>query len=95
MRLWDGTGPTNCHSRVRFTSSIFYPEYQGVGLGTRLFRAARRNLCDHGLKGLVVWALEENAGAVSFYEGAGGFDSAEGIEIFDQKALRKIAYTWA
>lgn len=70
------------------------PEYQGVGLGTRLFRAARRKLADHGLKGLVVWALEDNGGALSFYEGAGGLDTAEGIEVFDQKALRKIAYTW-
>lgn len=71
------------------------PEYQGVGLGTRLFRAARRKLTDHGLKGLVVWALEDNNGAISFYEGAGGFDTAEGIEVFDQKALRKVAFTWS
>ena len=71
------------------------PEYQGVGLGTRLFAAARRKLADHGLKGLVVWALEDNGGALSFYQGAGGLDVAEGIEIFDQKALKKIAFTWA
>ncbi len=71
------------------------PEYQGVGLGTRLFEAARRKLARHGLKGLVVWALEENTGAVSFYEGSGGLDTAEGIEVFDQKAHRKIAFTWS
>lgn len=71
------------------------PEYQGVGLGTRLFRAARRKLAEHGLKGLVVWALEDNAGAISFYEGAGGVDAAEGIEVFEQKAHRKIAFTWS
>lgn len=70
------------------------PEYQGVGLGTRLFGVARRKLADHGLKGLVVWALEDNNGALSFYESAGGFDTAEGIEVFDQKTLKKIAYTW-
>lgn len=70
------------------------PEYQGIGLGTRLFNAARRKLIDHGLAGLVVWALEDNTGALSFYEGAGGFDTAEGIEVFDQKALRKVAFTW-
>ncbi|MEZ5812588.1 MAG: GNAT family N-acetyltransferase [Rhizobiaceae bacterium] len=71
------------------------PEYQGVGLGTRLFRSARRKLAEHGLKGLVVWALEDNEVAMSFYEGAGGFDTAEGIEVFDSKALRKIAFTWS
>jgi ribosomal protein S18 acetylase RimI-like enzyme len=70
------------------------PEYQGVGLGTRLFAAARQSLEDHGLHGLVVWALEENSNAIAFYEGAGGRDVAEGVEVFDQKALKKIAFVW-
>lgn len=70
------------------------PEYQGVGLGTRLFAAARARLIAHGLKGLVVWALEENDNALGFYAGAGGRDVAEGVEVFDQKALRKVAFVW-
>ncbi len=70
------------------------PEYQGIGLGSRLFAAARKKLASSGLRGLVVWALEENAGALSFYEGAGGRDIAEGVEIFDQKALKKVAFVW-
>jgi ribosomal protein S18 acetylase RimI-like enzyme len=70
------------------------PEYQGVGLGSRLFKAARGKLADHGLDGMVVWALEENTGATAFYEGAGGRDVAEGIEVFDQKALKKVAYVF-
>jgi ribosomal protein S18 acetylase RimI-like enzyme len=70
------------------------PEYQGIGLGRRLFQAAREMLAAHGLKGLVVWALEENTTAVSFYQGAGGRDTAEGVEVFDSKALRKIAFIW-
>lgn len=70
------------------------PEYQGIGLGTRLFAAARERLSAHGLTGLVVWALEDNDGAVSFYRGAGGRDIAEGVEVFDQKALRKLAFVW-
>ena len=70
------------------------PEYQGIGLGTRLFSAAREKLAAHGLSGLVVWALEENGNALGFYAGAGGRDIAEGVEIFDQKALRKVAFVW-
>jgi ribosomal protein S18 acetylase RimI-like enzyme len=70
------------------------PEYQGIGLGSRLFAAARERLADSGLVGMVVWALEENAGALSFYEGAGGRDIAEGVEIFDQKAVKKVAFIW-
>jgi ribosomal protein S18 acetylase RimI-like enzyme len=72
----------------------FKPEYQGIGLGSRLFAEARAKLARSGLRGLVVWALEENSGALSFYQGAGGRDVAEGVEVFDQKALRKIAFVW-
>jgi ribosomal protein S18 acetylase RimI-like enzyme len=70
------------------------PEYQGLGLGSRLFRAARQRLKAHGFRGLVVWALEENENALAFYEGAGGRDIAEGVEVFDHKALRKVAFIW-
>jgi len=70
------------------------PEYQGIGLGSRLFAAAREKLASHGLKGMVVWALEDNDNAVSFYIGAGGRDVAEGVEVFDQKALKKVAFIW-
>lgn len=70
------------------------PEYQGVGLGTRLFAAARQMLSAHGLRGLVVWALEDNSGALAFYAGAGGRDIAEGVEVFDSRALRKVAFVW-
>ena len=70
------------------------PECQGIGLGSRLFSAAREKLANFGLKGMVVWALEDNVGALSFYEGIGGRDIAEGVEIFDQKALKKVAFVW-
>ncbi|ESY98246.1 GNAT family N-acetyltransferase [Mesorhizobium sp. LNHC209A00] len=70
------------------------PEYQGIGLGRRLFSAARARLADHGLKGMVVWALEDNQNALAFYAGAGGRDIAEGVEIFEQKALKKVAFVW-
>jgi ribosomal protein S18 acetylase RimI-like enzyme len=70
------------------------PEYQGIGLGTRLFDSARKKLTRHGLKGLVVWALEDNGGAMSFYASLGGRDVAEGVEVFEQKALRKVAFVW-
>lgn len=70
------------------------PEYQGIGLGSRLFAAARRTLADNGLQGLVVWALEDNDNALAFYAGAGGRDVAEGVEVFEQKALKKVAFVW-
>lgn len=70
------------------------PEYQGVGLGSRLFLGARRELQRHTLKGTVVWVLADNDNAIRFYENAGGRAIAEGHETFDGKKVLKIAYGW-
>lgn len=70
------------------------PEYQGVGLGKRLFSEVKRLLSSLGCKGTVVWCLEENGPGVGFYQGQGGQDVAEGAEIFDGKMLKKVAFTW-
>ena len=48
------------------------PEYQGVGLGTRLFLTARRELVRFGFDSVVVWALADNDNACRFYRNAGG-----------------------
>ena len=48
------------------------PEFQGVGLGRRLFRAVHNDLTDHGLGRLGVWSLEDNIRAGAFYESLGG-----------------------
>ncbi len=71
------------------------PEYQGVGLGKMLFPAARSELARLGLKGTVVWVLEDNEPAAQFYRNAGGRDVAEGTETFSGKTLNKVAYVWA
>ena len=70
------------------------PEYQGVGLGSRLFSEARRLLVSLGCKGLVVWSLSDNERAIDFYRGLGGSDIAEGAENFDSRRLKKIAFVW-
>ncbi|MEN0000491.1 MAG: GNAT family N-acetyltransferase [Pseudomonadota bacterium] len=70
------------------------PEYQGIGLGKRMFDTARRELHRHGCQGLVIWTLEENNNANEFYANLGGEDVAEGHEIFAGKSIKKIAYVW-
>ncbi len=68
------------------------PEYQGVGLGRRLFRAVRNDLADHGLTQLGVWSLEDNERAGAFYEGLGG---KAGPRVLDRVAgvpLPKVGY---
>lgn len=71
-----------------------HPHYQGLGLGERLFSAARRDLAVAGLKGLVAWALAENTPAAGFYRTLGGQAVASSTEKFGTKTLDKIAFAW-
>ena len=71
------------------------PEYQGVGLGSRLFRDAKQVLASKGCKGLIVWTLAENNGAVSFCSALGGREIAAGTENFELRRLKKVAYAWS
>jgi len=70
------------------------PEYQGVGLGEKLFLAARSELKRRRLKRSVVWVLADNERAIRFYRNAGGRPVAEGSEQFDGQKLRKLAFAW-
>jgi GNAT superfamily N-acetyltransferase len=70
------------------------PEYQGVGLGKRLFTEARQLLASLGCKGMAIWCLEDNYPSVDFYRFQGGRDVAEGHETFDGKTLKKVAFVW-
>jgi len=70
------------------------PEYQGIGIGTRLFSDARSELKRRGYNGTAVWVLADNDPAISFYENAGGRAIATGSEHFDDKKLEKTAFAW-
>lgn len=71
------------------------PEYQGIGLGTRLFLAARRELARFGFDTTVVWALADNDNACRFYRNAGGRKVARANERFGDVSLTKIAFAWS
>ncbi|MCP1199241.1 GNAT family N-acetyltransferase [Notoacmeibacter sp. MSK16QG-6] len=72
-----------------------HPQYQGIGIGSRLFAAARQKLEDSHLNGTVVWALEDNHIAQQFYAGHGGHDIAEGVEQLGGASFKKVAFVWA
>ena len=73
----------------------FTPECQGLGFGTRLFRAVRNDLSDQGAKRVVVWALAENERACAFYERMGGAVMAETQDRFGGVKLRKVGFLFA
>lgn len=70
------------------------PDYQGVGFGEYLFEACRFRLDERHLKGLLVWALAENAGATNFYWKLGGRPLVSAYERIGGIRLEKIAFAW-
>ncbi|MHC2104791.1 MULTISPECIES: GNAT family N-acetyltransferase [unclassified Methylobacterium] len=71
------------------------PEYQGIGLGRRLFKAVRNDLVDHGLTQLGVWSLEDNDRAGAFYEGLGGRAGPRVMDRVAGVALPKVGYLFS
>lgn len=70
------------------------PAYQGVGLGSLLFRAARQRLADQRMPGLIVWALSDNEAACAFYKAMGGRHISTTTEKFGGVAVSKTGFGW-
>lgn len=68
------------------------PEYQGLGFGTRMFRAVRNEMADRGVRRLAVWALADNDRACGFYQRLGGKRIAETRDRIGNSDLAKVAY---
>lgn len=70
------------------------PEFQGLGFGTRLFEAARKDLAHHGYHTFLVWALAENERAVQFYSKLGGRVVRQAIEHFGSETRGRVAFAF-
>jgi ribosomal protein S18 acetylase RimI-like enzyme len=68
------------------------PEYQGAGLGRRMFKAARDDLAAHGHGSFVVWALAGNERGLGFYRRLGGKIVRRASERFGSDARERIAF---
>lgn len=71
-----------------------HPEYQGIGLGRRLFETARCELRARNYQGIAVWALADNEQATGFYRHLEGRPAARGTERFGDTILDKLAFVW-
>jgi ribosomal protein S18 acetylase RimI-like enzyme len=67
------------------------PEFQGLGFGRGLFKAARADLADHGYTTALVWALADNERAVAFYRKLGGRLLREAHERFGAESRKRLA----
>jgi ribosomal protein S18 acetylase RimI-like enzyme len=68
------------------------PQHQGIGLGRRLFAAARRELAEHGYLSTIVWALADNEKALAFYRSLGGQAVRRAEERFGSDMLTRVAF---
>lgn len=67
------------------------PEFQGLGFGRQLFKAARTDLSDHGYESTLVWALADNDRALGFYRRLGGRVVREARERFGREYRKRVA----
>jgi ribosomal protein S18 acetylase RimI-like enzyme len=68
------------------------PEYQGAGLGRRMFQWARSDLAAHGYGSFVVWALAGNERAIDFYQRLGGAVVRRAPERFGPETRERVAF---
>jgi len=71
------------------------PAYQGLGMGERLFKAAREDLAANGYLSTVVWALSDNERALRFYKKMGGIEVWRATEQFDNDTRARVAFGFA
>jgi ribosomal protein S18 acetylase RimI-like enzyme len=90
-------GPTRMRA-LPFVGEIYElyvkPEYQGLGFGSHLFRAAREELARFGMKTFAVRVLADNAGGRDFYANRGGRAIAETSERVGDSVLPVAVYGW-
>ncbi|MER8684615.1 hypothetical protein NKH00_32960 [Mesorhizobium sp. M1405] len=84
------------HERER---TLRVPGISGHRVRQPAISAARARLADHGLKGIVVWALGRQPERAHLLcrrrrRRRRRRPLAEGVEIFEQKALKKVAFVW-
>ncbi len=71
------------------------PECHGVGIGRRLFDAARDRLNRAGFAGTLVWSLADNDLGCRFYRAMGGTEAARGRAVLGGVTLGKLGFVWS
>lgn len=69
------------------------PDWQHVGIGTRLLIEVATALRQAEMSGIIVWALRDNP-ARRFYESLGGMMVRQQPLLLGQQMLAEVAYSW-
>ena len=69
------------------------PEYQGYGVGKRLFEKAFETIKGYGFKSVILWVLEDNS-AVNFYKKMGGKVKKKSTRTIGSQTLNILGFVW-
>ena len=69
-------------------------EYRGAGVGRRLVSAVARQLAVDGFCSMLVWVLEDNRPACTFYESLGGARVDRQTITMGGADLTEVSYGW-
>ena len=69
-------------------------QYRGAGVGRRLVSAVARQLAVDGFCSMLVWVLEDNRPACTFYEALGGTEVGRQTVTIGGADLWEVAYGW-
>ncbi|MCY3638121.1 MAG: GNAT family N-acetyltransferase [Chloroflexi bacterium] len=91
-------GGTARENRLGYEGEIYSiylrQEYQGMGIGRRLFISVAERLLDDGKSSFFLWVFEENHSARRFYESLWG-ELADRMEVnIGGVVLVEVAYGW-
>ena len=71
-----------------------YEDYQRLGVGRRLVSALAGALSERGFSSMLLWVLEDNPGARSFYESLGGEELNKQTITIGGEDLIEVSYGW-
>lgn len=94
---WAASGP-NRDPSLDYAGELYtiylLPEYQRRGIGSALIASSARWLVSQGMDSMILWVLEENHPARSFYEALGGQLCGSRQTQIAGPWLPEVAYGW-
>jgi ribosomal protein S18 acetylase RimI-like enzyme len=89
-----GSRTRRAEARAEIYELYLAPEYQGLGLGRRLFAETRALATKAHGAGLIIWALAANERAAAFYRALGGREGPTTVETLGGASYDKNSWLW-
>lgn len=71
------------------------PNYHRMGIGTNFLDHMKQDFAEKNLKNILIWCLEDNSNAKSFYEKNGGILVGEKDSTIGTQTLKQVGYRFS